>query len=211
VRRHPHLRAGTVQTEGNDRLVLVYDEPDAYRMQFDLTSGAKYKLAGEVHSISWIEMMASANAHEIVKRIEVDSGLGVPQITPASTPKALVYRVIASALAAGVNDRHDWYAEEVPFDFETEVAEHPALSPFPGIEQAIADHLRPFLEHVSDRPVIFHQPLIALMRDHVPAVVFDLAGVAYTLDGANELMPMYRAINDNITLTMMQVVGPWLP
>lgn len=58
---------------------------------------------------------------------------------------------------------------------------------------------------------MFYQPLIALMRDHVPAVVFDVAGVAHTLAGAKELMPMYRGIHSNLTLTMAQVVGgPWL-
>ncbi|WP_157008244.1 hypothetical protein [Agromyces laixinhei] len=213
-RRHPHLRAGTVQAPDGYRLVLVYDEPDAYRVQFDLVGGAKFKLGDEVHTISWIEMMAPGNAHEIVKRIEVESGLGIPKNTPATTARSLVYRVIAAALAAGVNDRHDWYAEEVAFDFDTDFGRHPVFSHFPTIPDAAAGHLRALAAQLAAEQrgqVVFQAPMIALMRNHVPAVVFDLAGVAHTLDGAKELLPMYREINDNLTLTMMQIVGPRLP
>lgn len=211
VRRHPHLRIGTVLTDDNCRLVIVHDEPDGYRVQFDLVSGAKYMLAGELHSISWIEMMSAPNAHEIVKRLEIETGLGVPMNTPASTPKALVYRIIASALTSGVNDRHDWYAEEVQIDFETDLAEHPILSSFPGTADVAFGHLEALLADAGERGGVFYQPLIALMRDQLAVAVFDVAGFAHTSEGVQELMPVYRATEHKLTLTTMQVVGPWLP
>lgn len=137
VRRHPHLRIATVQTPELAQLVIVHDEPDGYRVQFDLVGGAKFMVGDVLHSISWVEMMAAAGPHDIVKRIERDSGLGVPKATPESTPRALVYRVIAAALAVGVDDRHDWYAEEVAIDLETDASEHPLLSQFPSLDDAV--------------------------------------------------------------------------
>jgi hypothetical protein len=77
----------------------------------------------------------------------------------------------------------------------------------------VADYVFEILgdDDFGTRGTVFHQSFIALMRDHVPVAVFDVAGVAHTLVGAKELMPMYRGINDNLTLTMAQIAGSWLP
>ncbi|WP_308465644.1 TY-Chap2 family putative peptide chaperone [Rathayibacter soli] len=204
VRRHPHLRIGTVLTDSNDRLLLVYDEPDAYRLQFDLVGGAKYKLSGEVYSISWIEMMAGDNPHEVIKRLEAATGLGVPKNTPATTPKALVYRVVASALAVGVNDRHDWYAEEVTYDFQSRFEEQAVFARFASVKKAAGEYyLRHFeKELVGARPEVFFQPFVALMRDLVPVAIFDIAGVAHTADGSKDLMHVFNDYGRRVTPTM---------
>jgi len=89
-------------------------------IQWDLVGGCKFLINGEVQKISWIEMMASLSPHEIVKRIEVAVGLGIPQATPVTTPKSLAYRVIASALATAVDDRHEWYSVPAPMTYDEE-------------------------------------------------------------------------------------------
>lgn len=57
----------------------------------------------------------------------------------------------------------------------------------------------------------FFQPFWAVLRDLEPIAIFDAAGVAHTIMGATELMPVYDNIHRNLTITTVQVLGPYLP
>ncbi|WP_111721105.1 hypothetical protein [Homoserinimonas sp. OAct 916] len=209
VRRHPHLRISGVEPDDGGRLLIVHDEQDGMSIQWDLVGGCKYLVNGEVHQISWIQMMAATSPHETVKRIEVATGLGVPKVTPATTPRSLAYRVIANVLGMAVDSRHSWFA--VParmlhgeacdyFDyFPTAVAAREAY------EDAAEEELE------AGRGVYFFQPFWAVLRDLEPVAIVDAVGVIHYIQGERELMPIYENIHRNLTLTTAQLLGPYLP
>lgn len=214
VRRHPHLHISGVEVEEGDRLLMVRDEQEGLSIQWDLVGGCKYLVNGVVTRISWIEMMAAASPHETLKRIEVGCGLGIPQATPETTPRALAYRVIASALATAVDDRHSWFAVPAPMtpgeDHENPECEY--FRAFPttveareGYDAAIDAQLE------AGHRVYFQQPFWAVLRDMQAIAIVDDAGVIHTIMGESELMPLYDQINRNLTITTARVLGPYLP
>ena len=215
VRRHPHLRISGVEVDEGNRLLLVHDEQDGMSIQWDLVGGCKFLINGEVQKISWIEMMAALSPHETVKRIEVATGLGIPKATPATTPKALAYRVIASALTTAVDDRHEWYAVPAPMTHD-EGPDNPGcayFNEFPSALEARASYtLATDAELVeTNRGIYFYQPFWALLRDLEPVAIFDSAGVIHTIMGATELMPFYEQIDRKLSLTTARVLGPYFP
>jgi len=209
VRRHPHLRISGVEVDEGSRLLLVHDEQDGLSIQWDLVGGCKYLVNGVVNSISWIEMMAALSPHETLKRIEVATGLGVPKATSATTPRALAYRVIASALASAVDDRHEWYAVPAPMLVGDSCDYFDEFTTAVEARTAYEDAADKQLE--TGREVYFFQPFWAVLRDLEPIAIFDIAGVAHTVMGAMPLMPLYEEINRNLTITTARVLGPYLP
>ncbi len=215
VRRHPHLRISGVEVDEGNRLVLVHDEQDGMSIQWDLVGGCKFLINGQVQKISWIEMMAALSPHETVKRIEVAAGLGIPQATPVTTPKSLTYRVIASALATAVDDRHEWYAVPAPMTHD-EGPDNPGCAYFDGFPSALEARAAYTLAidaelAETNRGIHFFQPFWALLRDLEPIAIFDSAGVIHTIMGAAELMPLYEQIDRKLSLTTARVLGPYLP
>ena len=209
VRRHPHLRISGMEVDEGDRLLIVHDEQDGLSIQWDLVGGCKYLVNGVVNSISWIEMMAALSPHETLKRIEVATGLGVPKATPATTPRALAYRVIASALTCAVDDRHEWYAVPATMLKGEDCDYFNELPTAVAARTAYEDSAEKELE--TGRGVYFFQPFWAVLRDLEPIAIFDVAGFAHTIVGAMPLMPLYKQVNHNLTITTARVLGPYLP
>ncbi|TFC93628.1 MULTISPECIES: hypothetical protein [Cryobacterium] len=215
VRRHPHLRISGVEVDEAERLLIVHDEQDGMSVQWDLVGGCKFLVNGVVQHISWIEMLAALNPHEVVERIEVASGLGVPKVKPATSPRALAYRVIASALATATNDRYEWYAVPAPM-LHDEDPENPGcefFGDFPSTVQPREEYVAMTLEQFDsgDRSVYFFQPFWALLRDLEPVAIFDSAGVVHTALGATSLMPVYEETGHRLTLTTARVLGSYFP
>ncbi|MFC5931260.1 hypothetical protein D6T64_08365 [Cryobacterium melibiosiphilum] len=212
VRRHPHLRISGHEVAGEGRLVLLHDEQDSMSIQWDLVGGCKYLVNGVVTSISWIEMMAAVSPHETVKRIEVGAGLGIPKAVPVTTPHSLSYRVIASALATAVDDRHEWCAVPAPMN-PYDDPDCPYFQGFPSAIAARDEYAREADAQIAStgRPVHFFQPFWALLRNLEPIAIFDSAGVIHTVMGATELMPCYDSIHRKLALTTARVLGPYLP
>ena len=212
VRRHPHLRISGREVEGEGRLVMVHDEQDSMNIQWDLVGGCKYLVNGAVTSISWIEMMAAVSPHETLKRIEVGTGLGIPRAVPVTTPHSLTYRVIASALATAVDDRYEWYAVPAPMN-PYDDPDCPYFLPFESALQARDSYAEAADAQIAatGRAIHFFQPFWALLRNLEPVAIFDSAGVIHTVMGATELMPAYENIHRNLTITTVQVLGPYLP
>lgn len=214
VRRHPHLRISGVEVNDGARLLIVHDEQDSMSVQWDLVGGCKFLVDGVVGSISWITMMAADNPHEILKRIEVATGLGIPKATPATTPRALTYRAIASVLTTATNDRHEWYAVPALMltDDEPEGASSSYFDCFATAIVARTEYEdRAAAELEAGRAVYFFQPFSALLRDLEPVAIFDNAGTIHTIMGATELLPVYESIHHNLSLTAARVIGPYLP
>ncbi|WP_166789189.1 hypothetical protein [Cryobacterium sp. TmT2-59] len=215
VRRHPHLRISGVEVDEAARLVIVHDEQDGMSIQWDLVGGCKFLVNGVVNKISWIEMLAALNPHEIVRRIEVATGLGIPKVVPVTTPRSLAYRVLASALATAINDRHEWYAVPAPM-LHDEDPDDPGCEyfrDFPTTVRARAEYVAATLLEfeAGSRSVYFFQPFWALLRDLEPVAIFDAAGVIHTAAGATELMPLYERTDRKLALTTAGVLGPYLP
>jgi len=214
VRRHPHLLISRVHGVERSPLLLVHDEQDGLRIQFDLVGGVLYRVAGDDLQISWIEILAAVSPHEIVKRIEVESGIQIPGVTPATTPKALAYRVIASFLATVVNDRHEWNVVRAPMALD-EDPDDPAddyLRAFPSTSPAISGYVDYIQEAAGSGTVkLFHQPFWALLRDLEPIAIIDIAGVIHTIVEPEILMPFYLDMNHHLSLTAARFLGPYMP
>ncbi|HSP52345.1 MAG TPA: hypothetical protein VLO00_05555 [Cryobacterium sp.] len=215
VRRHPHLRISGVEIDEGDRLLIVHDEQDGMSVQWDLEGGCKFLVDGAVQKISWIQMLAALSPHAIVKRIEVETGLGIPKAAPAVSTRALTYRVIASALATATNDRYEWYAVPAPM-LHDEDPENPGCEffrDFPTTIRARAEYVAMTLEEfeAGGRSVYFFQPFWALLRDLEPIAIFDSAGVVHTVSGAIPLMPLYDELDRKLALVTARVLGDYLP
>jgi hypothetical protein len=208
VRRHPQLRIAGVEVDEGDRLIIVHDEHDGLSIQWDLVGGCQYLKNGTVHVISWIEMMAALNPQETVEHLEKATGLGIPRTEPTTTPRTLAYRVITSVLAAAVNDRHEWYAVTAPMLVEQKTH---YFDNFPTAVLARSAYEVAAEQQVNDAgAVYFFQPFWALLRDLEPIAIFDVAGVVHTSSGQTPLLPMYEAMNHNLTLTTARVLGRYL-
>jgi|GEM_PF-2504519 len=215
VRRHPHLRISGVEVDEADRLLIVHDEQDGMSVQWDLEGGCKFLVNGVVNKISWIQMLAALSPHSIVKRIEVATGLGIPKTTPATSARALTYRVIASALATATNDQYEWYAVPAPM-LHDEDPEKPGCEffrDFPTTIRARAKYVAMTLEEfeAGGRSVYFFQPFWALHRDLEPIAIFDSAGVVHTTFGATPLIPLYEELDRTVALVTARVLAPYLP
>ncbi|TFB81913.1 hypothetical protein E3O11_15915 [Cryobacterium levicorallinum] len=108
VRRHPHLLMTRVTAEDDGPVVLLHDEQDGMRIQFDLERGIRFVVLGEAVNMGWRRIVNSDSSHEIVKMIEFATGLQAPRVTPNTTHRALVYRLISSFLTSVVNDPNEW-------------------------------------------------------------------------------------------------------
>ncbi|WP_104081983.1 hypothetical protein [Cryobacterium sp. Y11] len=181
MRRHPHLRISGREVAGEGRLVMAHDEQDSMNIQWDLVGGCKFLVNGVVNSISWIEMMAAVSPHETVKRIEVD-------------------------------DRYEWYAVPAPMN-PYDDPDCPYFLPFPSALKARDDYAEKADAQIAatGRTIHFFQPFWALLRNLEPIAIFDDAGVIHTVMGATELMPAYGNTHRNLTITTVQVLGPYMP
>ncbi|TFD49508.1 hypothetical protein E3T46_13830 [Cryobacterium sp. Hh11] len=155
---------------------------------------------------------AEYNLHETIKRIEVGTGLGIPKAVPVTTSHSLTYRVIASALATAVDDRYEWYAVPAPMD-PYDDPDCPHFLPFESAQKARDDYAEAADAQIAatGRDIHFFQPFWALLRNFEPIAIFDSAGVIHAVMGATELMPAYDQIHRNLTITTVQVLGPYLP
>ncbi|MDJ0376433.1 hypothetical protein [Cryobacterium sp. PH31-L1] len=212
VRRHPHLRVSGHEVEGEGRLVIVHDEQDSMSIQWDLVGGCKYLVNGAVTSISWIEMMSAVSPHETLKRIEVGTGLGIPKAVPVTTPHSLTYRVMASALATAVDDRHEWYAVPAPMR-PYDDPDCPYFAPFASARKARDDYAEAADAQIlaTGRDIHFFQPFWALLCNLEPVAIFDSAGVIHTEWGPVELMPTYDQLGRRLAFTTARVLGLSLP
>ncbi|TFD02075.1 hypothetical protein E3T25_10395 [Cryobacterium sandaracinum] len=204
-----------MEVDEADRLLIVHDEQDGMSVQWDLEGGCKFLVDGVVQKISWIQMLAALNPHTIVKRIEVASGLGIPKTTPATSARALTYRVIASALATATNDRYEWYAVPAPM-LHDEDPENPGCEffrDFPSTVRARAEYVAMTLDEfeAGGRSVYFYQPFWALLRDLEPIAIFDSAGVVHTTSGATALMPLYERLDRKLALVTARVLADYFP
>jgi hypothetical protein len=193
VRRHPELVIHEMHPGGGMCDVLCVFEPgvDAFGGTTQVmlnragTIQVHYPQPTERHPeriASWLEVTDDANPHRFLRRIEDAAGLGHPSKAPASTPRALAYRFISTALTMLGNDRHRWYARNEFWDTssETDYEEdddlRQYLTRFPA---AVRD-----LEHTTRLGVV-REPFSyfwALLRDEEPVAILSIEGRLYLPD-----------------------------
>lgn len=203
VRRHPALWLDhTLDAVEGPALVAQSLEPQLAVIA-TLHTGIEVHGADEPLSIPWPRVFASTHPHEIVKRIEQRTRLGVPGSTPATTGTSLVYRLAARFLALRLDDRHDWNL--VPIQVGPAIVqlsqhhEHPLVTGFPTVAAALADTLlgvqRELAEIAPGLPAAVDPSptLWALLRDATAVAVLETNGYLHGRDGsATDGMRLYR-------------------
>ncbi|PPH34525.1 hypothetical protein C5C53_15340 [Rathayibacter sp. AY1E3] len=141
-------------------------------------------LRPEVEPITWQEVLAAENPHEIVQRIEVTLGLGSSS-ADATTARSIGYRVVSGLLTRGLNDRRPW---DVVFSIEdhlTHISPAPALQSFPNLP--IPSGLR--AEELGDRL----RRILVMTRGGDPVLAVDEDGRAHLRTGEHvDLLTVYK-------------------
>ncbi len=163
-----------------------------------------------VRVASWNDVMTVESPHDIVKVLEQVSGRPLDGNAPPSTPRALAYRFIATALAVAVNDRHLWDARNEfidssgdwwPGDPET----NGYLTEFPQVREDYRS--TPVLE-------IRHEPeshFWALLRGDETIAIVSIEGRVYLGDRHVDLADEYIKTGRRMTAVVATVLGEFLP
>lgn len=231
VRRHPHLLMTMIDVEalveppglenfGRRWLLLVHDARDDLCVQFDLSEGIDYQVGGDTHTLSWGQVFSAPGPLDIVAQLEGSLRLDSPCVTPPATPRSLVYRVIASALATSLDDPHEWCAVPAPIsgDDVPGSAGGPLFSGFSSTAIPRGRYARTYVlanqraqATLSPQPTPFPQPFWALLRDDEPIAIFDIAGIVHTVLGSTALLPFYEECDRELSLITARFLGPYLP
>lgn len=212
VRRHPELIIYEMHPGGGQSDVLCVTTPDqltaAVQRQLpqvwlnregsiQLHKGTESELVA-----TWPDVLSSAHPHSLVKSIEVRAGWGIPHITPAATPRTLIYRLMASTLQVLVNDSHPWDIRCESIDsagsFSTT---NGFFEAFPGAAA---------LARKVERLGVYGEPeslFWALMRGKEPVALFSLDGDILTLDGTHlKAMDRYRDRDRNVRKVVAELL-----
>ncbi|WP_035880818.1 hypothetical protein, partial [Cryobacterium sp. MLB-32] len=214
VRRHPHLLITRVTAEDDGPVVLLHDEQDGMRIQFDLERGIRFVVLGEAVNIGWRRIVNSDSSHEIVKMIEFATGLQAPGVSPNTTPRALVYRLISSFLTSVVNDPNEWNVvlATMAIDGSDDPSAGKFLRKFPSTRAAVAGYTAQTQTQLPNGGTrLFHQPFWALTRDLEAVAILDTAGVIHTREGAVPLMPIFKAAGGQMSATTAYLLGEFQP
>ncbi|WP_427846502.1 hypothetical protein [Cryobacterium arcticum] len=118
VRRHPELIVYEMHPGGGSYDLLCVTHPEVvspggatYPRVMLNRAGTIQVHDGQHHEIigTWNDAFAAATPHTIIKAIEKFFAVP-PEKAPETTPRALVYRFIATALSISVNALHPWDA-----------------------------------------------------------------------------------------------------
>ena len=209
VRRHPELIVHEMHPGGGMYDVLCVVAPGKDE-SFELTRIMLNRAGSiQVHHPqraakpdemvgTWKQVMVASDPHEYVKRIEAAAGLGVLAKAPPSTPRALAYRFISTALTMLVNDRHRWDARNEFLDssgmggFDEDADLRKYLSGFPDA-----------IRHLSTTPSLGHwrEPYShfwALLREDEPVAIVSIEGRLYLPDRVSNLAQEYQVYDRNM-------------
>jgi hypothetical protein len=209
VRRHPELRISRVVDADQNPLLLVHDDAERRQVQFDLPRWVHYAIDGHVESITWNDIFAEASPLHVVERLERALGLGLPAPSLVPDARSLAYRVIAAALAVGVDDEFTWQAVHAhihPADTDMET-----FVQFPGgvdLAWRYLDEIRMRVER--EGRIVFHQPVWALLRDVEVIALLDVAGRVHLPDGVIDLVQFHEHNDRRLVQTMAALLGDYL-
>jgi hypothetical protein len=208
-RRHPRLRMREIEHGEIGTFLEVVAWPDADDLRIRLSRAAGMEIFGHADfCVATPELLAAANPHQVVKRLEAAHGIGDPELPPSTTRETIGYRAIAQALAMMVNSRHSRTVRgERPEDpsvvhggaWLEQVLAWPSI---PGLRERWA------LDAAHDA-LYQKAPAHAwlLMRDLEPVAVLDLYGQVHTEGGVADLYGAYREAGSNLVAAVVEVLG----
>lgn len=135
-------------------------------------------------AIKWNRALQYSSAREIAHALEQGVGLSLPAQSPATTPRALSYRVIASLLEVTVTDRARWIERSVgggPLDPDSDVTRG-RLKNWEGVR---------------------HQ----ILKDNVCVAEFDNFGWVQTERHLVDLHASYKALNRSLHGVVLENFG----
>lgn len=136
----------------------------------------------------WANVIASRSPHQQVKVIERAAGLGHPAKAPASTPRVLSYRLLATLLALNINDRHPWDARQefVSSSDDASIEQGPHFKTFPTIPRELVR--TPIVGQSQDTQLHFW----ILLRGAEPVAAISSEGCVYRKDKVVNLADHYK-------------------
>jgi hypothetical protein len=189
ARRHPDLVIHEMHPGGGMYDCLALLSPG------DLQPFIQLNRVGTIHVTSvpeyrttWAEALEAASPHAVVKEIEQVAGLSLPAKAPASTPRTLAYRFIATTLNATSNDRHKWDARNEFIDSSDDIPTvlNGYLAGFPEVRRSLL---------ATPQIGLWHEPeshYWALLRDETPVAIVSIEGIVYRPDRQIDLAAEYR-------------------
>lgn len=212
VRRHPDLTVSRVVDPEQIPLLIVHDDAETTRVQFDLPAWIQYLTPAGLRRITWAEVFAEGDPLAIVRTIESETGLGAV-IDAHDSPPSLIYRTIACALALGLDTTATWQAVHAWIEVTDPDATHWELFDAFPTGRALAERV---IEAALDRAetdgeFVFHQPVWALLRDLEPVALLSVDGSAHTATGEVDLVATFEHSGHSIAATTVALLGDHLP
>lgn len=207
--RHPHLRMRELVGDQVGSFVEVVSWPDADQLRIGFSRVGGIRIYGhDGFVVPPPELLEQANAHAIVKRLELEHGIGLPERREPTTRETIGYRAIAWILGAMVNSRYCWTLRGERPDDPSVVHGGPWLDGVLRWPSIAALRERWGTEAAHDA-LYQSAPAHAwvLMRDLEPVAVFDLYGCAHTERGAVDLLARYREHGSSIGRAAMEALG----
>lgn len=212
-RRHPNAWVERFMHTTGPVLVAVEAGDDAQaRVFFDLQAGVRaYRGESESHW-SWETVLQCPGAHDMLKRIEASSGLGIPRRAPATSARSIVYRLIARLLAMHLDASRPWVP--VPLDVQSmvhglvEPEDDPLLLGFETVHRDVHDHRADATKRFGDPRLVQVRPwLWAMTRDVETTFVLDTDGFMHARQlGVRPLLPMYDEVGRDIDRLAVRVL-----
>lgn len=169
-----------------DALMMTNESGPAYqarRLGLGFTAGS-----GGDFQIPWDQAFNMPSARAIAIALERSQGIHRPEKSPATTPRALGYRLVASMLELTLGDRSNWSTGELtggPLDSESSVSR---------------DRLQPW-----------EDTRWALLRKGEVVATFDNFGWLEVADRRIDLHVHYRRHNRRILPLTLDIFGELLP
>ena len=208
ARRHPDLVIHEMHPGGGMYDCLALLSPG------DLQPFVQLNRVGTIHVMSapeyrttWAEALEATSAHAVVKEIEQVAGLRIPTKTPASTPRTLAYRFIATTLNTTLNDRLRWDARNEFMDSsdDSPTVLNDYLAGFPEVRRSLL---------ATPQIGLWHEPeshYWAVLRNDTPVAIVSIEGVVYRPDRQINLTTEYRRHDSRIQPVVASALADVLP
>lgn len=215
ARRHQGVWIDRFMDLDSGPVLVAHHREQGVRVFFDLQHGVRMQ-SGETWHWGWDTIFSLCGGHDLVRRIESASTLGIPKGAPASSGRSLVYRLIARLQSMHVDAARTWSAVPVPVvpmvQGRTEPERDPLLHGFESVHQDVHGHRQAAIEQFGDVQNVTVQPwLWAMTREVETAFVLDTDGFLHTRErGARSLLQWYDEAGrdiDRLAVRVLETAG----
>lgn len=212
ARRHQGIWVDRFMADESGPVLVAYRHEDELRVFFDLQHGVRLQSGAENAQWGWDKVFSLPGAHDLLRRIETTSVLGIPKGAPASSGHSLVYRLISRMQTMHVDSARPWVA--VPVSVQPMVQGHaepqddPLINGFASVHSDIHSQRLQVAQQFDDvRRVGTHPWLWAMTRDVETELVLDTDGFVHMRrTGAHQLLKWYDEVNRDIDRLAVRVL-----